>query len=96
MNLATNLLQNQPEDAERIPPNICNKCMHHKLDSLSMGGGREASLSHRPESGSSDVGRHALDGIFGNATWVRWILIEDHQSCRSFLFFFARDSEGRD
>ena len=64
MNLATNSLQNQPEGEERIPPNICNKWTHRELDSLSMGCGREASSSPGPESGSSGVGRHALDAIF--------------------------------
>ena len=33
-----------------------------------MGCGREATLSPEPESGSSGVGRHVLDGIFGDAT----------------------------
>ena len=73
--------------------------MHRELDSLSMGRRREASLSRGPESGSSGVGRHALDGIFRDATSRRvgpGILIEDHQSCRSkFPFSFARDFEGR-
>ena len=71
MNLATNSLQNQPEDEERIPSNICNKWMHRELDLLSMDCGREASLSPQPESGSSGVGRPALEGIFGDATSVR-------------------------
>ena len=67
MNLATNSLQNQPEDEERHTTQYLQHVDAPRTRFAEYG------LSPGPESGSSGVSRHALDGIFGDATsgWVQ-------------------------
>ncbi|KDR65643.1 hypothetical protein GALMADRAFT_148510 [Galerina marginata CBS 339.88] len=68
-----------------MPPKMRKKWMHRELEALTAGSGRDASLSQRSGSGSSAVGGHDLDGVFGGSAGGRvglGIRIEDDLSYR--------------
>ena len=73
-----------------MPPKMLKKWMHREPEALSMGAGREASLS--PGFGSGGARGHELDGIFGGAGTGRGSLGirngDDHSYRRTFSIFF--------